>query len=438
MSVVTVGIILVCMLLAVVLTLAAASIRILREHQRAVVFRLGRLLGVKGPGLILLIPAIDRMVRVDLRTVTLDVPPQNLITRDNVPARVNAVCYFRVIDAARAVVEVQRYLLATSQIAQTTLRSVLGKADLDMLLSEREQLNEALQHIIDEHTDPWGIKVTTVEIKDVEIPAEMQRAMALGAQAERERRANVIHAEGEFQASRRLRNAADVISGNPASLQLRYLQTLTEIGGQQNSTVIFPLPLDVMKPFVDAAAATAAGAPTALPDTDPRTELPDGALTAEHPGSSGWLARDALESAGLGSRRERAARTHQSSASAAGPLDREGPHACHCARSLDLAGDAPAGARLLRPARGRLGPAGAARRAGAPGGARRGGLPARGAAGRGPRSRHRNRRRSAVARPTVSGGAGHGPGHLGGDDRAGAGEASRRLVVARRVFGRRC
>ncbi len=236
---------------------AAASIRILREYERAVVFRLGRLLGVKGPGLILLIPAVDRMVRVDLRTVTLDIPPQNLITRDNVPAKVNAVCYFRVVDASRAVVDVERFLVATSQIAQTTLRSVLGKADLDMLLSEREQLNEALQHIIDEHTDPWGIKVTTVEIKDVEIPTAMQHAMALGAQAERERRAKIIHAEGEYQASQRLRDAADVISGNPASLQLRYLQTLTEIGATQNSTVVFPLPLDVVKPFVEAMAGAA-------------------------------------------------------------------------------------------------------------------------------------------------------------------------------------
>jgi len=242
-------------LVVTVAILAAASIRILREYERAVVFRLGRLLSVKGPGLILLIPAIDRMVRVDLRTVTLDIPPQNLITRDNVPAKVNAVCYFRVIDAARAIVDVERYLVATSQIAQTTLRSVLGKADLDMLLGEREQLNEALQHIVDEHTDPWGIKVTTVEIKDVEIPTAMQRAMALGAEAERERRAKVIHAEGEFQASQRLRDAADVISGNPASLQLRYLQTLTEIGASQNSTVVFPLPLDVVKPFLDAQAA---------------------------------------------------------------------------------------------------------------------------------------------------------------------------------------
>jgi regulator of protease activity HflC (stomatin/prohibitin superfamily) len=243
------------MVAVVAATLAGMSVRILREYERAVVFRLGRLLGEKGPGLILLIPGVDRMVRVDLRTVTLDIPPQNLITRDNVPAKVNAVCYFRVIDASRSVVDVERFLLATSQIAQTTLRSVLGKADLDMLLSAREQLNEALQHIIDEHTDPWGIKVTTVEIKDVEIPTAMQRAMALGAEAERERRAKIIHAEGEFQASQRLRDAADVISANPAALQLRYMQTLTEIGANQNSTVVFPLPMDVVKPFLEAAAA---------------------------------------------------------------------------------------------------------------------------------------------------------------------------------------
>jgi regulator of protease activity HflC (stomatin/prohibitin superfamily) len=258
MSITTAAIIVVCMLVAVMVTLAAASIRILREYECAVVFRLGRLLGEKGPGLVLLIPVVDRMVRVDLRTVTLAIPPQNLITRDNVPAKVNAVCYFRVIDAARAVVAVEQYLMATSQIAQTTLRSVLGKAELDMLLCEREQLNEALQHIIDEHTDPWGIKVTTVEIKDVEIPQAMQRAMALGAEAERERRAKIIHAEGEFQASQRLRDAADVIAGNPASLQLRYLQTLTEIGSTQNSTVVFPLPLDVVKPFLEVATAARA------------------------------------------------------------------------------------------------------------------------------------------------------------------------------------
>jgi regulator of protease activity HflC (stomatin/prohibitin superfamily) len=280
-SAVTIAVILILSFLAVAVTLAAASVRVLREYERAVVFRLGRLLGEKGPGLVLLIPAIDRMVRVDLRTVTLDIPPQNLITKDNVPAKVNAVCYFRVIDAARAVVDVERFLLATSQIAQTTLRSVLGKADLDMLLGEREQLNEALQHIIDQHTDPWGIKVTTVEIKDVEIPTAMQRAMALGAEAERERRAKIIHAEGEFQASQRLRHAADVLSGNPASLQLRYLQTLTEIGSTQNSTVVFPLPLDVVKPFLEAAAAmkpaeeASANGEAALPPEEAKPALPD-------------------------------------------------------------------------------------------------------------------------------------------------------------------
>jgi regulator of protease activity HflC (stomatin/prohibitin superfamily) len=275
--------------LAVVVTLVASSVRILREYERAVVFRLGRLLGEKGPGLVLLIPAVDRMVRVDLRTVTLDIPPQNLITRDNVPAKVNAVCYFRVIDASRAVVDVERFLVATSQIAQTTLRSVLGKADLDMLLSEREQLNEALQHIVDQHTDPWGIKVTTVEIKDVEIPAAMQRAMALGAEAERERRAKIIHAEGEFQASRRLRHAADVLAGNPTSLQLRYLQTLTEIGSTQNSTVVFPLPLDVLRPFLDAAKAIA-------PPAAAEANAPPAA--AEANGDAALAAQDAH--AGLG------------------------------------------------------------------------------------------------------------------------------------------
>jgi regulator of protease activity HflC (stomatin/prohibitin superfamily) len=279
---VTVAIILVLTLLTAVAIAAASSIRILREYERAVIFRLGRLLGVKGPGLILLIPAVDRMVRIDLRTVTLDIPPQNVITRDNVPAKVNAVCYFRVVDATRAVVSVERYLAATSQIAQTTLRSVLGKAELDMLLAEREQLNEALQHIIDEHTDPWGIKVSTVEIKHVEIPQAMQHAMALQAQAERERRAKIIHAEGEYQASQRLRDAADVISGNPASLQLRYLQTLTEIGAAQNSTVVFPLPLDLVKPFAEALShvtadtdrAAAENGEPALPDGDARGELP--------------------------------------------------------------------------------------------------------------------------------------------------------------------
>ena len=246
--------------LAVIAALAASSVRVLREYERAVVFRLGRLIAQKGPGLILLIPVIDRMVRVDLRTIVLDIPPQDLITRDNVPAKVNAVTYFRVVDARSAVVEVEHYLSATSQIAQTTLRSVLGKAELDMLLSDRERLNEDLQQIIDEQTDPWGVKVTAVEIKDVEIPGGMQRAMARQAEAERERRAKIIHAEGEYQASQRLSDAADVISPNPAALQLRYLQTLTEIGVNQNSTIVFPLPLDVLRPFLDGAGTRKAAA----------------------------------------------------------------------------------------------------------------------------------------------------------------------------------
>ena len=240
-------IVLVCVLLAA----AAASVRVLREYERAVVFRLGRLLGQRGPGLVLLIPGIDRMVRVSLRTVTLNIPPQNVITCDNVPAHVDAVAYFRVVDPSASVVDIENAVVATSQIAQTTLRSVLGKADLDALLGERERLNEDLQQIIDEQTEPWGIKVSTVEIKDVGIPTTMQRAMALGAEAERERRAKIIHAEGEFQASQRLRDAADVISGNPASLQLRYLQTLSEIGAEQNSTIVFPLPIDLIEPFLE-------------------------------------------------------------------------------------------------------------------------------------------------------------------------------------------
>jgi regulator of protease activity HflC (stomatin/prohibitin superfamily) len=239
--------------------LAGSSIRILREYERGVVFRLGRLLGEKGPGLILLIPAIDRMVRVDLRTIVADIPAQDLITRDNVPAKVNAVTYFRVIDAASSVVAVEQYLTATSQIAQTTLRSVLGKADLDALLAERERLNEALQQIIDEQTDPWGVKVTAVEIKHVEIPGAMQRAMARQAEAERERRAKVLHAEGEFQASERLRHAADVLSPNPVALQLRYLQTLTDMGDNESSTIVFPFPIDVIRPFLDGVAGTASG-----------------------------------------------------------------------------------------------------------------------------------------------------------------------------------
>ncbi len=241
----------VIIVLAVVAAIAASSIRILREYERAVVFRLGRLLGEKGPGIVTLIPGVDRMVRVDLRTVTFDVPPQDLITRDNVPAKVNAVTYFQVVDPVKAVVKVERYRAATSQIAQTTLRSVLGKADLDMLLSERERLNEALQQIIDEQTDPWGIKVSTVEIKDVGIPQGMQRAMARQAEAERERRAKVIAAEGEFQASERLKDAALVIEDHPIALQLRYLQTLIELGSSQSTTIVFPAPIDLLTPFLD-------------------------------------------------------------------------------------------------------------------------------------------------------------------------------------------
>src|SRR5213592_1275969 len=228
----------------------ASSIRVLREYERGVVFRLGRLIGQKGQGLIFLIPIVDRMVRVDLRTVTLNIPPQEVITRDNVPSSVNAVAYFRVIDPNKAIVEVENYLVATSQISQTALRSVLGKAEFDQLLSERERLNEELQKIIDESTEPWGVKVTAVEIKDVEIPEQMQRAIARQAEAERERRAKIINSEGEFQAAQKLTDAADIISTNPASLQLRYLQTLLEIGSNQNTTVVFPLPMDVIEPFL--------------------------------------------------------------------------------------------------------------------------------------------------------------------------------------------
>src|ERR687885_1028948 len=228
------------------LVLAGASVRILREYERAVVFRLGRLIEQKGRGLVLLIPAVDRMVRVSLRTVTLKIPPQEVITRDNVPVRVAAVAYFRIIDPRSSVIEVEDFMAATLQIAQTTLRSVLGKAELDSLLAEREHLNESLQQIIDEQTEPWGIKVTAVEIKDVEIPDRMQHAIARQAEAERERRAKVINAEGEFQAAARLTDAADVISRNPVAIQLRYLQTLMEVSGNQSSTIVFPLPMDVL------------------------------------------------------------------------------------------------------------------------------------------------------------------------------------------------
>src|SRR4051794_14182478 len=251
---VTAAVVALVVILLAVAVVAAASVRVLREYERAVLFRLGRLTGVRGPGLILLIPVLDRIVRVSLRTVTLNVPPQNVITRDNVPARVDAVIYFRVIDAAASVVSIEDAVKATSQIAQTTLRSVLGKAELDALLSERERLNEDLQQIIDDQTEPWGIKVTSVEIKDVGIPSDMQRAMARQAEAERERRAKIINAEGELQAAAKLSEAAGVIAANPAGIQLRYLQTLSELGGEGTSTIVFPLPIDLLKSIATQAA----------------------------------------------------------------------------------------------------------------------------------------------------------------------------------------
>jgi regulator of protease activity HflC (stomatin/prohibitin superfamily) len=250
-------------LVAILVVIAGASVRILREYERGVVFRLGRLIDQKGPGLILLVPIVDRMVRIGLRTVTLSIPPQDVITRDNVTARVNAVAYFRVVDPNRAVTAVENYLQATSQIAQTTLRSVLGKADLDTLLSERERLNEDLQTIIDQQTEPWGVKVTTVEIKDVEIPGSMQQAMARQAEAERNRRAKVIDAEGEAQAADRLADAGDIIARNPTTLQLRYLQTLRDIGNNPSSTIVFPMPLDLLRPLLESAAPQLPPAPAA-------------------------------------------------------------------------------------------------------------------------------------------------------------------------------
>jgi regulator of protease activity HflC (stomatin/prohibitin superfamily) len=249
----TAVLVVIVVVLALLALIAGASIRVLREYERGVIFRLGRLIDQKGPGLILLIPIVDRMVRIELRTVTLSIPPQDVITRDNVTARVNAVAYFRVVDPNRAVTEVANFLQATSQIAQTTLRSVLGKADLDTLLAERERLNDALQTIIDQQTEPWGVKVSTVEIKDVEIPATMQHAMARQAEAERSRRAKVIDAEGEAQAATRLADAADVIARNPTTLQLRYLQTLRDIGNNQSATIVFPMPLDLLRPLLEAS-----------------------------------------------------------------------------------------------------------------------------------------------------------------------------------------
>jgi regulator of protease activity HflC (stomatin/prohibitin superfamily) len=232
------------------LIVLSSAIRILREYDRGVVFRLGRLIAVKGPGLILLIPVIDRMVKVSLRTVVMDVPTQDVITKDNVSIKVNAVVYFRVMQPDKAIVEVENFLFATSQLSQTTLRSILGQSELDELLSQRDKINRELAVIIDNQTEPWGIKVSNVEVKHIDLPQEMQRAMAKQAEAERERRAKVIHAEGEFQASQRLSDAAKIISLNPAALQLRFLQTLTEISSEQSSTIIFPVPLDIISAFL--------------------------------------------------------------------------------------------------------------------------------------------------------------------------------------------
>ena len=244
--------------LAAVLVLVGSSVRVLREYERGIVFRLGRVTQPRGPGLFFLIPGVDRMERVSLRTVTLKVPNQEVITRDNVPARVTAVAYYRVVDPAKSVLEVENVVAATAQIAQTTLRSVLGKVELDALLSERERLNDHIQQIIDDQTDPWGVKVTTVEIKDVEIPDRMQHAIARQAEAERERRAKVINAEGEFQAASRLSDAADLISRNPVTIQLRALQTLREVSGNQGSTIVFPVPMSLLQ--AGSAGTPASGA----------------------------------------------------------------------------------------------------------------------------------------------------------------------------------
>jgi regulator of protease activity HflC (stomatin/prohibitin superfamily) len=256
----TAGLVAVAAVVAIIIFVLSASVRVAREYERGVIFRLGRLRSPpKGPGLFFLIPIIDKMVRVDLRTVTLNVPPQEVITRDNVPVRVNAVAYFRILDPEKAIVQVENYMVATSQIAQTTLRSVLGQHQLDELLSERDKINAILQQIIDDATSPWGIKVSIVEVKDVEIPGGMQRAMARQAEAERERRAKVIAAEGEAQASERLKDAANVLSENPISIQLRYLQTMLEISSERSSMIILPLPLDLVRPLLDMADRAASG-----------------------------------------------------------------------------------------------------------------------------------------------------------------------------------
>ena len=241
----------------IILLFFVSSIRVLNEYERGVIFRLGRFLSTKGPGLIIVFPVIDRMVRVGLRLVTMDVPPQDIVTKDNVSVKVNAVVYFRVLNPERAIIEVEDFLYATGQLSQTTLRSVLGQMDLDDLLSEREKINSQLQELLDQATDPWGIKVTNVELKHVDLPHEMQRAIARQAEAERERRAKVIHAEGEYQASERLAQAATTIATAPGALQLRFLQTLAEVATENNSTIIFPLPIDLLRPFIEAGTGNA-------------------------------------------------------------------------------------------------------------------------------------------------------------------------------------
>jgi regulator of protease activity HflC (stomatin/prohibitin superfamily) len=270
----------------VLLVVLSAAIKVVQEYERGVIFRLGRLVGPRGPGLFFILPVLDRMVRIDLRTITLEIPPQEIITRDNVTLRVNAVLYFQVVDPSRAVTRVTDFVRATLQIAQTTLRSVLGQSDLDEMLAHREAINQRLQQVIDEQTEPWGIKDTTVEIKDVELPQSMQRAMARQAEAEREKRAKIIHADGEYQASQMLADAARVIGSEPASIQLRYLQTLTEIATERNSTIIFPVPLELLSliPHVSSSIATMmSGSGPAARAAEHRPEVPAGAGGPELP-----------------------------------------------------------------------------------------------------------------------------------------------------------
>ena len=299
-----IGILLV-IIAVIALTTLGASVRVLREYERGVVFRLGRVMNLRGPGLILLVPTIDRMVRISLRTVTLTVPPQEIITRDNIPVRVTAVTYYRVVDPNKAVNAVENFHNATLQIAQTTLRGTLGGVDLDHLLSERETLNESLQKVIDAQTEPWGIKVTTVEIKDVEIPERMQHAIARQAEAERERRAKIINAEGEAQAATRLADAADIIGRNPTTLQLRYLQTLREIGATQNTTVVFPMPIDLVKPVLDAIQSGQASASVQTPAGAPGATAPSVPPSRAHsaPGRTAPAGRAELSRSGRGSGR---------------------------------------------------------------------------------------------------------------------------------------